>query len=198
MAPDGTIEVLGPGSVTLVDAADAKCQDGPLGCRLSGVLVSCLQHGDRFDPKTGTLTVHDGKKPIAAGKEANNGNFLIPDIAGPENVLHALIEGLANNTSRKQIGITLKHNQHFGHGYRFTFLKTDQTRGYEGDVNGFWSHAVLSVRLNIEPVTLMLKPPQSGLPTDLPDGSSRAAWRRSGFGESCSPMSKTSFIQTRR
>ena len=175
VGPDGTIEVLGTGSVTLVDSADAKCDDGPLGCRMTGIVVSCLQHGDRFNPQTGTAIVHPSKKPIVAGMEENNGNYLIPDISGPETVLHALIEGLANNSSRKQIGIVLKHNQHFGSGYRFSFLKTDETRSYEGDVNGLWSHAVLGVRLNIEPVTLTLRPPQSALPKDLPDGRTRTA-----------------------
>src|SRR5438552_188093 len=32
VAPDGTVQVLGLGNVTIVDAAGAACQDGPLGC----------------------------------------------------------------------------------------------------------------------------------------------------------------------
>lgn len=181
VATDGTLEVLGPGCVTIVDTAGATCQDGPLGCSITGVHLTCLQHSDRFNPKTGEVTVHAGKKLIEAGKEENNGNFLIPDIAGRGAVLHALIAGLGNNTSRKQIGITLKHNRHYGHGYRYTFLKTDRTRSYEGDVNGIWSEAVANVRLDIESVALTLHSPKSALPLDLSEGPARTALEAISF-----------------
>jgi hypothetical protein len=118
-------------------------------------------------------TVHPAKKLIEPGRERNNGNFQIPDIAGRGAVLHALIAGLGENTSRKQIGVTLKHNRYYGHGYRYTFSKTDQTRGYEGAVDGIEREAVTHVRLDIEPVALTLRPPEAGLPLDLPPGRSR-------------------------
>jgi len=61
--------------VTIVDARDAKCQDGPLGCSITGVHLTCLGSGDRFDPKTGLATIHPEKKPIPAGKVfATTGN----------------------------------------------------------------------------------------------------------------------------
>ena len=173
VTPDGMIEVVGEGSLTLVDADQAKCEDGPLGCRMTGVRVSCLQDGDRFDPTTGTSTVHRGKTPIVEGHELNNGNFLIPDIAGEGAVFDALVAGLADNTSRKQVGVTLRYNQHFGHGYRFTFAKTDRTRSYAGDVNGIFSYAVLGVLLDIEPVVSTLQSPEATLPADLPRDSRR-------------------------
>lgn len=181
VSTDGTIEVLGQGCLTIVDTAGATCHDGPLGCSITGVHLTCLQHGDRFDPKTGTATVHPGKKLIEPGKELNNGNFQIPDIAGRGAVLHALIAGLGENTSRKQIGITLKHNRSYGHGYRFAFSKTDQTRAYEGVVNGIEREAVTHVRLDIEPVSLTLRPPETGLPLDLPRGPSRPALEAISF-----------------
>ena len=173
VATDGTLEVLGPGHVTIVDAAGATCQDGPLGCRISGVHLTCLGHGDRFDPGTGKAIIHPNKQPIARGDERNNGNFQIPDIAGRGAVLHALIEGLGHNTSRQQIGITLKHHRHYGHGYRHTFSKTDQTALYEGLVHGVDVEAVTRVRLDIDPVALTLRPPETGLPSDLPQGPLR-------------------------
>ncbi len=173
VATDGTMEILGPGYVTIVDTAGATCQDGPLGCLIAGAYITCLGHGDRFDPKTGKATVHPDKKKIEPGQERNNGNFQIPDIAGRGAALHALIEGLADNTSRKQIGITLKHNRHYGHGYRHTFSKTDQTFGYKGIVKGFGEVSVTHVRLDISPVALTLRPPETGLPLDLPQGPSR-------------------------
>ncbi len=173
VAPDETIEVIGTGQVTIVDAADATCEDGPLGCRMANIRLLCLAAGDRFDPRTGEAQVFRGKKQIVEGAEEYNGNFPIPDISGTDAVLQALINGLANNTSRKQVAFTLKYNQHYGHGYRFTFWETDETRSYTGDVNGDESYSVVGVRLNIDPVVMTLKPPHTSLPLDLPDGPSR-------------------------
>jgi cyanophycinase len=167
VAADGTIEILGPGRVTIVDANGATCKDGPLGCSIAGVHLACLGHGDRFDPKTGLATIHPGKAPIAAGKEAYNGNFLIPDIAGQGAVLQALTAGLGNNTSQEQIGITLKYNRHYGHGYRHKFVKTALTKSYQGIVEGIWQESVTCVRLDIEPITQTLRTPETGLPRDI-------------------------------
>ena len=173
VAANGIMEILGPGCVTIIDAAGATCKDGSLGCSITGVHLTCLGHGDRFDPATGRATIHPDKKQHAAGQEDYNGNFPIPDIAGRGALLQSMIDGLGNNTSRTQIGITLKHYRHYGHGYRLTFSKTDQTRGYEGIVNGLEAVAVTRVRLDIEPVALTLRHPETGLPLDLPQEPSR-------------------------
>ena len=184
VAADGTMEILGPGCVTIVDAAGASSRDGSLGCSIRGVHLTCLGHGDRFDPRTGTAAIHAGKKLFEAGNEEVNGNFPIPDIAGPHGMLQALLSGLGNNTSRRQTGITLKHHRHYGHGYQFTFAKIDQTRYYQGDVHGITLESVTNVRLDIEPVALTLRPPETGLAPDvldLPAGSSRTALEAIAF-----------------
>ena len=173
VATDGTIDVLGPGGLTIVDAAGATCQDGPLGCSITGVHLTCLQRGDRFNAKTGEIILEHRRKPIEAGKESYNGNFLIPDIAGIGAMRQAIISGLGDNTSRKQIGITLKHNRHYGHGYRYTFFKTEKTRAYQETNDG--PGTVTNVRLDIEPVSLALRSPEKELPLDLPIGQSRKA-----------------------
>lgn len=170
---DGRIEVLGPGHVTIVDAQGAKCEDGPLGCSISGVHLTCLGSGDRFDPKTGRATIHPEKKPTPAGQESYNGNFLIPDIAARGAALDALFAGVGNNTSRSQIGITLKHHRHSAHGYRHSFTKTDHTQGYKGILNGQWEESVIQVRLDIEPITQNLRSPKTAMPRDLPSGPAR-------------------------
>lgn len=170
VAPNGTVEVVGAGHVTIVDTAEAKCQDGPLGCRIDDVRLNLLASGDRFDPRSGIPSVHPGKTPILEGKEENNGNYPIPDIAAPLAVLHALIEGLGNNTSRTQVGFTLKYNQHHSHGYRFMFSETPETRTYEGDVNDVFSYAVVGAKLKIEPVVLPFGLPPAKLAIDLPEG----------------------------
>ncbi|HVW00064.1 MAG TPA: cyanophycinase [Planctomycetaceae bacterium] len=173
VASDGTMEVLGPGHVTIVDASGATCQDGPLGCRITGVHLTCLGHGDRFDPTTGKATIHSGKEPVEHGDQRYNGNFHIPDIAARGAVTHALIDGLGQNTRAKQVGVTLKHHRHHGHGYRYTFAKTAQTGIYAGLLNGTEVESVTYVRLDIEPVNLNLRPPEAGLPIDLAEGTTR-------------------------
>lgn len=173
VAVDGTLEVLGPGQVMIVDSANATCHDGPLGCRISGIHLTCLASGDRFDPKTGKVVIHDSKKIVERGKESYNGNFLIPDIAGCGAVTLALFGGLGNNTSREQIGIALKYNGHYGHGFRYTFSKTGLTKCYTGTLRGVDVDAVTDVRLEIEPTTMSLRRPETGLPSDLPNGLSK-------------------------
>jgi cyanophycinase len=173
--PDGSFEVVGAGSVTIIDTDQAKCTDGPLGCRLANVIVSALEQGDRFDSRTGQAVIDRAKQQILAGQEDLNGNHLIPDIAGEGAVAYALFMGLAENTRRKQVGVTLKHVHHFAHGYRFTFTKTDQTRCYGGYVRGEYSNAIVSVRLDVEPIVTGLWPSVDAVPIDLPDDESRTA-----------------------
>ncbi len=158
---DGRLEVVGTGNLTIVDAADARCTDGSLGCRISGVRLSSLQSGDGFDPATAATTVRPGKKPIEEGSQDFNGNHLIADIAAPGAVLWAMFSGLAENSSRKQLGITLRYNRGFGHGYRFTFAKTERTIAYGGYADHFYSHAIDGVRLDISPILYTQQDPQS-------------------------------------
>ncbi len=172
---DSRIEVVGTGNLTIVDAANARCNDGPLGCRIAGVRLSCLQSGDRFDPATGAMMVRPEKKPIEEGSQDFNGNHLIADIAGPGAVPWAMFSGLAKNSSRKQLGITLRYNRGFGHGYRFTFAKTEKTVAYGGYVDHFYSHAVDGIRLDISPILYTQQDPQNALPVDLPSGPARSA-----------------------
>lgn len=171
---NGRAEVVGSGHVTVVDATAATLRDGPLGCRLRDLHVSLLSTGDTIDTTSGVCHVHGDKVEIAAGRESHNGNFLIPDIAAREAVPLALVSGLANNTRRKQEGLSLTYTGQYGHGYRFTFRKTEATRGYHGPVAGIHSHSVIAAGLDIEPVSMTLREPSQALPLDLPNGSARA------------------------
>jgi cyanophycinase len=175
VAPDGTVEVVGAGYVTIVESDGAKCADGPLGCRMTDITVSCLAAGDRFDPKSGEPTIYNGRTLIVEGTESMNGNHLIPDISSIEAVRYALFKGLADNTSRRQMGVTLTYNRHHGHGYQFKFTKSDRTRSYTGEVNGIDSYSVVGVQLNIEPVVHTLESPTAFFPSDLAQGPSRQA-----------------------
>ncbi|HND51295.1 MAG TPA: cyanophycinase, partial [Pirellulaceae bacterium] len=205
VAGDGACEVVGPGNVTLVDARRATCEDGALGCRVSGVRVSLLAQGDRWAPSRNEIVVHSAKRPIAVGKEASIGGFLIPDINGEGAAPLALTAGLADNSQVRQRAIALKHHDGHSHGYRFTFSKTADTRSLDGYVDGVFSYSVVNVELKIEPIDGRLRSPEKSLPSDLvelPSGPTRTAlealWFRgilpvddSGLLKPESPLTRT-------
>ena len=173
--PDGVCEVVGTGSMTILDADAARCVDGPLGCRIENVGISVLQQGDRFDPRTRKAIIHPEKRVIVPGKEENNGNHIIPDIAGEGGVNYALISGLAENSRRYQTALMLKYTGDFAHGYRFNFRKTAETKCYGGYVREEYSNAILNVRFNVEPVVNGATLSSAALPVDLPKDESRHA-----------------------
>jgi hypothetical protein len=181
VSPQGDVEVLGQGCLTIVDSADALSEDGPLGCRIAGLRVSCLESGDRFDLTTGQIAVHPAKTKIVPGKGLNRGNYLIADIAAEGAVRLALFSGLAENTSSRQTGIMLRYAHSYGHGYRVVFRKTDRTIAWRGVVDNFTSHAIQDVEATIEPILANLRSPESALPVDLPQGEAAAAWRALWF-----------------
>ena len=182
VSDDGTLEVSGAGSLTIVDAKDATLTDGPLGCRIDGLRISCIENEDRFDPATGVFKISTKKPQVDSNWDFNQGNYLIADIAGRGAVKFALFQGLAENTSRRQDGIWLRYSQSFGHGYRFKFRKTDRTRSWVGAVDESYSFAVQDISLAIEPILSSLQPPDTSLPMDLPAGPSatvcQALWYR--------------------
>lgn len=175
------VEVVGPGCVTIVDAADAECSDGPLGCRIAGLRISCLQSGDGFDPASGKIQIHPARQPVVIDKESGRGNYLIPDIASVDAVSRALINGLAENTSQQQVGVTLRYAQSFGHGYRFVFRKSGRTQSWSGSVENWPATSVKDVDLSIEPILASLQSPAAALPVDLPSGDASAACQACWF-----------------
>jgi cyanophycinase len=182
VSPAGEIEVIGAGCVTILDSSAATLSDGPLGCRIEGLRISCLEAGDRFEPKTGKLGVHPDKKLIVPGPDANRGNHLITDIFSSGGIARALISGLAENTSRKQVGIALQYTQSFAHGYRFTFRKTEHSQCWAGRVDDRYCNTVQDIDLSIEPILANLKSPDSVQLSDLPEGplgkACQALWFR--------------------
>jgi cyanophycinase len=168
--PDGTAGVIGRGGVAVVDVSGASARDEPLGYRASGIRLSYLGAGDAIDLKTGAVTVHPRRVRIATGAEGWNGNELIPDIFGVDAVRIAVTRGLLDNTSTTQVGVALRYNGSYGHGYRLTFTETGRTRGYSGVVDRLSGYTVLDVRVDIEPISSALEPSLATTPVDLPRG----------------------------
>jgi cyanophycinase len=180
VGPDGAIEVVGAGCVTIVDASAATCADGPLGCSIHGLRISCIETGDRFDPKTGTITANPAKEPDVEDDWKSN-NHLITDINAAGAVPYALFSGLIDNAAPRQVGVAFRFSHSFGHGYRFTFQKPKTMRIWSGVVNSIENHAIQNAALDIEPVVSTLQPPESVLPVDLTGGSAAAACKAVWF-----------------
>ena len=182
LLPDGGLEVVGAGCVTILDAAAARCEDGPLGCCIMGIRLACLQTGDRYDRKTGMVQPNSVKELIVPGSEWLSGNHLISDIAAAGAVPYALYSGLAANTSRKQEATMLRYTRTFPHGFRFTFCKTAATRAWVGHLDDVTARAIEGVDVSIQPVVGGLLPPALAMPHDMPSGpvgaACQAAWFR--------------------
>lgn len=182
LLPDGGLEVVGAGCVTVLDATAARCEDGPLGCHITGIRLACLQTGDRYDRNTSTIRPNPVKEPVTPGSEWLDGNHLISDIGAAGAVPYALFSGLAANTSHKQVGTMLRYTRTFPHGYRFTFHKTAATHAWVGHLDDVTARAIEGVELTIEPVVGALLPPASALPVDIPSGAAgmacQAVWFR--------------------
>ena len=181
VGPGGAFEVVGAGRVTIVDAASATCEDGPLGCRIRGLRLSCIETGDRFDTKTGAITANPAKAPASPEAEWKANNHLITDINAAGAVPYALFTGLADNAAPKQVGVALHYSLYFGHGYRFTFHKPKTMRIWTGTVDNIEGRAIQNAELDIEPIVNTFQPPERSLPVDLPSGPAATACKAVWF-----------------
>lgn len=168
--PDGRLTVVGPGFLTIVRPGEARGQDGPMGYKISDVTLSLLSTGDQFDPTTGQTVVAPEKTPLAPDKVEYNGNFLLNDISAGGVGVFALIHGLAENRRPTQEAVALKFHGDTTHGYRFRFSKRPTTKAYYGQVDHSSAYTLLDVRLDISPIAGGLKPAETQIPRDLPEG----------------------------
>ncbi len=181
VAPDGGLEVVGAGRVTIVDAAGATCEDGPLGCSIHGLRLSCIETGDRFDPQTDTITANPAKEPAPPEDEWKSNNFVITDINAAGAVPYALFAGLCENAAPRQVGVAFHFSHSFGHGYRFTFRKPKTMKIWSGTVDNIEGRAIQDAALDIEPIVSTLQPPEAVLPVDLTAGPTAAACKAVWF-----------------
>ncbi|WP_406696800.1 cyanophycinase [Singulisphaera sp. Ch08] len=169
----GTLEILGTGGVTIVDATRASLRDGSFGVTLSGLVLDYLEHGDRYNVATRSCLIHPDKPRIAAGGESFGDRRIVADLGQAGALRQAITRGLVDNTAASQVGLLLDFAGDHGRGYRFTFSETSQTRGYFGQVDGNNSYAAQGVRLDVRPIAVQVDsfpsatPPESeGLPSE--------------------------------
>lgn len=171
VAPDGRVHVLGPGFLTIIQPGKSRGTDGPMGYKINDITLSLLSAGDQFDPSTGQTTVAPEKALLTPDKVEFNGNFLLNDISAGGEGVFALVNGLAENRKTVQEAVALKFHGDAIHGYRFRFSKRPMTQAYAGYVDHSWTYTVLNVRLDISPIAGGLKPAETQMPRDLPEGS---------------------------
>ncbi len=131
----GPWEVIGQRGVGVV-ARD------PAGPGLGTFTVSLLAAGDRFDPRTGQVTVAPGRRPVAdaAGPAAP---LRTTDVFAPEQV-PALMIGLAEGPARRAVGVAADG------AIKLSLVETGHTRAFAG-VDGSWTILDLAMRIDAEP-----------------------------------------------
>ncbi|MBV4543853.1 cyanophycinase [Pseudomonas vlassakiae] len=181
--PQGQVQVLGEGYLTVMDTRQAEKSFGLYGTRLSNVRLAMLSHGDRYDLASGKVQPAPGKAVIQAGSEYLSGNQLITDLSGVSAIDRAVIYGLADNTASRQLGLMTRYNPLNGYhyGYRFEFSKTADFSAYSQVHDALTQYSVGGVRLDIRPVNATLGEPATSAPTDAGSGSSGDAIRAISF-----------------
>lgn len=167
--PDGSVEVLGEGYLTVMEAGQAQRQTDVFGTRISNVRLAMLGSGDRYDPASGQLTPNPKKDPIKSGDEYLNGNQLIPDLSAVNAMGRAVLYGLADNTASRQQGLMVRYNPANGYhyGYRMTLSKGEQFAAWSNFVDSQTNYTVRDVRLDVEPVDAALGHPSRTVPHDI-------------------------------
>ncbi|KMJ52283.1 cyanophycinase [Vogesella sp. EB] len=167
--PDGSVEVLGEGYVTVMDVSSASNRFGIYGSEIRNVRLAMLGSGDRYDPARDVIVPDPGKVAIKAGDEYLNGNALIPDLSAVNSVGRAVIYGLADNKAGRQQGLLTRYNPANGYhyGYRVNFSKGESFAAWSRFVDSLTNYTVRDVRMDIEPVDAMLGHPARTRPADI-------------------------------
>ncbi|OWL95485.1 cyanophycinase [Deinococcus indicus] len=174
VTPDGMVEVLGSGGLSIMDARAATREAGPLGVHLGNLRLHYLMSGDRVNPATLAVTVNPKKSLIKPGDEYEATPRTSTDLAGNDAFRTLLTYGLVDNTATQTSGLYLRFRPGttYGYGYRVTLSKTADTQGHYGSVTGVDAYTVLNARMDVAPVSLGGQAPTA--PRDL-RGHSREA-----------------------
>lgn len=167
--PDGQIEVIGEGYLTVMDASHATKQFGVYGTELHNVQLAMLGNGDRYSLLTNTVSPAEGKAVIKPGDEYLAGNQLITDLSAVAAMRRAVLYGLADNTATRQSGLMTRYNPVDGYhyGYRFEFTKAPGFVAHSKTYDSLTNYTAQGVSLDVTPVDARLRPAQKILPSDI-------------------------------
>lgn len=158
---DGTTRecvVIGSQHVIRIDSDRAVVVDEPGGTHVTGLVVDFFADGDRFNLKTGTVTIHEDKSPTV-GKEymaLAPSSFPTPLTPYSSRIADGLAYLLIDNEKTKEWKVYLT-----GKGtsaYEFRFFQTEATRGYWANLDGNMdSYSGTSIQLEIRPVSIVIE-----------------------------------------
>ncbi|HSN51149.1 MAG TPA: cyanophycinase [Woeseiaceae bacterium] len=167
-----SIAVIGTGSVTFLDARGASWRSLPGGIFVSNLRVSVLSPGDTMNLSDGSFTPAPHlrrtagneyhKRPAISGGGITLAYNGLADLIGAE----LLDNSGANQLERYgfivkggQLGAGAEESGPNGAGARFRFTQTAESEGYWGyGADGAPRYSVRNVRVDIEPVSLAIRP----------------------------------------
>ncbi len=164
---NGTLEVLGTSSLTIMDASKATLEDGPLGVSMKNLVFSYLESGDQYNPASGEYTLNPKRELIKSGDEYEASNRLVTDLSQPFAVNRLITLGLVDNAAKVATGLYLRFNKNCGYGYRTTFREETDTQGFYGSVLGVDGYAVRNVHMDFDPILSDLSSSENSIPRDL-------------------------------
>lgn len=171
--PDGQLQVIGEGYLTVMDAGHASKKFGVYGTELNNIRLAMLGNGDSYDLTSDKVTPAAGKEAIKDGDQYLVGNQLITDLSAVSAIDRAVLYGLADNTAQQQLGLMTRYNPLNGYhyGYRFEFSKGDGFSAASALHDALTNYSVQGVQLNIRPVDANLRDPANSAPTDAGKGA---------------------------
>lgn len=182
-----SITVVGTGSVTVVDARDATWGSSPAGVSIRNLRVSVLSSGDALDLGNGAFTPAADLRPTVGDEYYERPAVPGGGITTAYNGLADLIgAGLLDNrgaTRLERYGFFVEGSRPPvepvdaglpGAGVLFRFSQDEQSEGYWGyGAEGASRYSVHNVRIDIEPVSLVLRPAPGTERGRQPGSSSR-------------------------
>lgn len=148
------IQVIGESGMILVDASKAKLDKKGV---YTGLVVSYIEKGDKYNYVTKEFTLDESKALIPKGKEYYEGNELNTNIFGLDAAKNALLDDLADNTADKAQGMAfvLGDKKDKGTGVSVVFSKNKDTKGYYDATE--YASSILNVNMEIIPIEVQIK-----------------------------------------
>ncbi|WP_374045664.1 cyanophycinase [Massilia sp. YIM B04103] len=149
------VEIIGYKGALLIDLTRASTDPKAIGFNISGVNLSYLDRGDKYDIDQRRFIPSPEKVEglLDPARPSLNMPIFTADILGPNAVID-LMEKLIDNAQKEAVGIAIGHPSEPLHelGFEFRFSKTGDSVGYSSSVAEAYS--ILNMRLDIRPIEI--------------------------------------------
>ncbi len=156
------VEVIGGKGALLVDLRNANTSKAFQPFRVSGAMLTYLDHGDRINLKTFTVTPSASKlkgnkiDPSAANSKPYNNNVrFYADMLGDNTIVNAM-SALLDSPAEQTLGLAFAPDKGAasGIGFEFRLYKANGTHGYFSTASGGENYTVIRMGLDVKPVRL--------------------------------------------